>query len=182
MATEDNVGSAVEPQAPDTGAAPAPKMYAEDYVRDLRKESKERREEIRTLREELDQLKAGRAQPSATQPDNDLSQRMAKLEADLETERKQAAAAKHDALKLRVGTAFGLPPELSEVLQGENEEALRAHAEKLKAILPAATGQPNPRIPGGSTTAVPGGNAHGETDAQKRARLRGSNGGGLFGS
>jgi hypothetical protein len=181
MATEDNVGSAVEPQAPDTGAAPAPKMYSEDYVRQLREEAKQNRLEAKAEREKREALEAGRAQPAST-PDDGVTERLAKLEAAIEAERKQTAAARHEALKLEIGGAFGLPPALAKLLQGETDEALRAHAESLKLFVPATNGQPNPRIPGGSTTAVPGGNAQGETDAQKRARLRGSNGGGLFGS
>lgn len=48
----------------------------------------------------------------------------------------EVAKARLDALKIRIGTAEELPPELAELLRGEDEDALKAHAATLRALIP----------------------------------------------
>jgi hypothetical protein len=94
-----------------------------------------------------------------------------KLQAKLKDAEIQLAQAKRERLIARVARAANLPDELAELLQGDTEEALAAHAEKLKKF--AQPAQPeknqlkiNPTNPG---------QAHlEETRAQKKARLTGS--------
>lgn len=77
-----------------------------------------------------------------------------------------------------VAAEFGLPAEIAARLQGETEDDLRKDAETLKAILPAQTQQNAGRS--ANTTTVPGGSPAKETDAQRRERLTGRSGAGIF--
>ncbi len=109
------------------------------------------------------------AKPKAEEPPTP-DDRIAALEA-------KAAAAERRALIAEIATEFGLPKDLAARLQGDDEEALRADAELLKAYIPApkdGEGEGKPPKPGGrqtQTTTVPSGTPAKETDAQRRARL-----------
>lgn len=170
-------GGAGEPDAPESKAGGKPETFPREYVEKLRAESKARREEIDALKAAVEKLTTAQAQNANGK---ELADRLKALEAERDEERKQAAAARHDALKLKVGVAFDLPPELAEVLRGETEDELRAHAEKLKPFVAA----PEPeglRKSRPNTTPAPGGAPAGETDAQRRARLFGGDGSKIFG-
>lgn len=62
----------------------------------------------------------------------------------LQTLKAEAAAAKAEALRLRVAAESGLPADLHEFLVGDDEEQVRAQAQKLMAATAAATA---PRTP-----------------------------------
>lgn len=176
------------PDAKPEGAAstaPAqPKVFSEDYVRQLREESKARRLEIERLESQLNELKA----TAQGGPDDDVKKTLNELRDQLKAEQKareeaaaKAVAAERQALRLKVAADFGLPPALAGRLQGETEDELRADAETLKPIvMPAEQSTARPKQ---TTTPVPGGQPSGETADQRRARLygRGPSGGGPFG-
>jgi len=158
-----------------------PKVYSEDYVKQLRAEAKQNRLDKEAAAAEAASLRAKVAQ---TAPADDVTE----LKALLKTEReqreaasKEAAIAKFEALQLRVATEAGLPAASAKRLTGTTEEELRADANELKA-LGVGTPQNGPQRPTGTTTAVPGGAPQNETDEQRRARLYHNTGNGLFGS
>lgn len=62
----------------------------------------------------------------------------------LQTLKAEAAAARAEALRLRVAAESGLPADLHEFLVGDDEEQVRAQAQKLMAATAAATA---PRTP-----------------------------------
>jgi len=93
----------------------------------------------------------------------------------------QVRTAQLDALRITVGAAAGLPVELAARLVGTTEEELKADADKLKALLPLPPGQtPAPGAPRQTTTPIPGGAPAGETDDQRRNRLRGGGAASVF--
>ncbi|MBK6887021.1 MAG: hypothetical protein IPH03_11750 [Tetrasphaera sp.] len=73
--------------------------------------------------------------------DKTETERMAEQLAALKAE---AAQAKAETLRLRVGAETGLPADLQEFLAGDDEAQLRAQAKKLMAATAAAT---DPRRP-----------------------------------
>lgn len=83
-----------------------------------------------------------------------LKERVGALEADLQTQRAAAEAAKLDALRLKIGAEFGLPAKLIERLQGEDEKALRADAEELKKAIPTVANVSPMNPAGGEGTAT----------------------------
>lgn len=69
------------------------------------------------------------------------SERLAEQLQQLKTE---AATAKAEALRLRVAAASGLPADLHEFLVGDDEESVRAQAQKLMAATAAASAPRSP--------------------------------------
>lgn len=170
--------------AASTAPEKQPKVFGEDYVRQLREESKARRLEIERLESQLNELKA----TAQGGPDDDVKKTLNELKAQLKAEQKareeaaaKAAAAERQALRLKVAADLGLPPALAGRLQGETEDELRADAETLKPLVTPA--EQSTQKPKQTTTPVPGGQPSGETADQRRARLygRGPSGGGPFG-
>lgn len=94
---------------------------------------------------ELDQLK----QAEETELEK-LQRELAEKDAQIETAKQQAETERLNTLRLRVGQELGLPPQLSALLQGTDEEALKAHAQTLIDALPAA---PGARVPNLDATA-----------------------------
>lgn len=78
----------------------------------------------------------------------------------------KAQATELAALRLKVGTAAGLPVELSERLVGATAEELAEDAKKLKGLIPAGKN-------GGTTTGNPSGAPGGMTYEQRKNRLYG---------
>lgn len=74
-----------------------------------------------------------------------------KLYEDEKTAREAAEADKRtlelSALKSKVGAANGLPPEISNLLTGDDEAALTAHAKELAKVLPKTEEKPKPKAP-----------------------------------
>jgi len=77
-----------------------------------------------------------------------IDERVGAVEAQLEAEKKTANEAKLTALKLQVGRKHGLSDEVALLLQGETEEALRTHAERVMKSLPGG-GSFSPTNPDG---------------------------------
>lgn len=156
-------GAGEPPALPDPPARPD---GAPDWIGDPDKAWKE----ISRLRAE-NAKKRVESKPKADEPST-ASDRIAALEA-------KAAAAERRALVAEIATEFGLPKALAARLQGDDEEALRADAEVLKAYVPTpkeAEGKDDKPKPSGrqtQTTTVPKGGAAQETDQQRSARLFG---------
>ena len=78
------------------------------------------------------------AQKDATATDAEKAlQRIADLEATIAAEQGARKAAELTALRAKVGSEAGLPPALIARLSGEDEDAIKADAESLKAAIPA---------------------------------------------
>lgn len=101
-----------------------------------------------------------------------------KLYEQSEREKAEALASarveKLAALRLKVGTAAGLPVEISERLMGASEDELKKDAEKLKGLIPA-NGKG-----GSSTTANPSGKPGEMTYEQRKSRRYGGGSGNPF--
>ena len=67
-----------------------------------------------------------------------------RLAEQLQALKAEAATAKAETLRLRVAAELGLPADLHEFLAGDDEEQLRAKAQKLMAATAAATGPRSP--------------------------------------
>ncbi len=67
-----------------------------------------------------------------------------RLAEQLQALKAEAATAKADALRMRVAAEMGLPADLHEFLVGDDEEVVRAKAQKLMAATAAATGPRSP--------------------------------------
>lgn len=166
---DDMQDAAAEADAPETPQE-EPESFSREYVQRIRAKAKAERLK---LQEKLKQAEERAAQGAGADD-------VAALKTLLETERaeraerakaaKEAADAQRDALRLKVATEAGLPAALASRLNGDDEAALRADADSLKA-LGIGTLTTGSQRPGSTTTAVPGGSPQGETDAQRRARL-----------
>lgn len=79
-----------------------------------------------------------------------------RLADEVQRAKSEAATAKAESLRLRVAAETGLPADLHEFLSGDDEEQVRAQAQKLLAATAAATA---PRTPAPDPTqgAKPGG-------------------------
>ncbi len=82
----------------------------------------------------------------------------------------EADAAKAEALRLRVAAETGLPTDLFEFLAGDDEEQLRAKAQKLMAATAAAAAPRSP-APDPSQGAKPGATADGQLTRDDLARM-----------
>lgn len=93
------------------------------------------------------------------------------------TKREAAEAASQkaalDALRVTVGTAYGLPVELAARLVGATEDELKADAEKLKGFVVPSDGKTPQGERRQTTSPIPDGGLAKETDDQRRRRLRG---------
>jgi predicted RNase H-like nuclease (RuvC/YqgF family) len=111
---------------------------------------------------ERDQLKADneklekRVKELETAQDSsqsDVEKAMAKIEADnqklaerLATAEQTAASEKITTMKVRIAADKKLPAAFAELLKGDDEEAIKAHADALLEAIPAGT--PVPGVPG----------------------------------
>jgi Sec-independent protein translocase protein TatA len=137
-------------------------------IQDLRKEAAEYRvkakeaDEARRKRD-ADEAEAGKAKLREEKKYDEL---VKQLEAE-----KAAREAELLALRRRaIASEAGLPAELAARLVGTTDDEIKADAEALKKLLPAAAPTPSGKT---TTTAVPGGTPARETDEQRRARIFG---------
>lgn len=114
-------------------ASQEPQSFDAEYVAKLRAEAAKYRTEAKA------NAAAAKRLAEIEESQKTEVQRTAERIAELERE---AAAAKADALKFRIGTAAGLPAEAIGRLQGATEEELRADAETLAGLLGKPTPQP----------------------------------------
>lgn len=128
---------------------------AQALITKLRDEAKE----AKKAEKELATLKA--AEEERKQAEMTELEKLTKKALDLET---KLRATELREMRNRIGAEAKLPPVIAALLQGDDEEAMKAHAEQLFAALPkAATITPtNPKTGDGKMT-----------DAQKRAFLNG---------
>lgn len=178
-------------QAPDADAKSEAKTFSEDYVNDLRKENAKWRTQVRDFEARLakfEQVEAERQELTLKEQAKfeELAQKYAQ---ERDALRAELAKRELDLLRGRIATEYALPPALAARLVGSSEDELRADAESLKGLIPAApTPAAQPPTPAQATrpttttTPIPTGTT-GETDAQRRARLFGAAGadGLLFG-
>lgn len=120
---------------PDTApeAAQEPTTFDADYVSKLRAEAAKYRKEAKANADAAARL----AQIEESQKTE--AQRAAEALAAAQREAEQARA---EALRLKVGVAHGLPPELVSRLQGSTEEELAADAANLLPLIKPATPSP----------------------------------------
>ena len=114
-------------------AAQEPTTFDADYVSKLRAEAAKYRKEAKANAEAAARL----AQIEDAQKTE--AQRAAEALAAAQRDAEQARA---EALRLKVGVAHGLPPELVSRLQGSTEEELAADAANLLPLIKPATPTP----------------------------------------
>lgn len=152
------------PTSPEDGenGAPAPKMLTEEQVNKI---VQERLARDREAREKEAAAERQRIEDEKKSEVEKLASRISQLQKQLEEEKSARFKSELVALRTRIGKAAGLPDELVDLLQGDDEEALQAHAEKLKAVIggtPEHTPkgkvprQPTPDLKGGSDPTSPG--------------------------
>lgn len=163
------------PTTPEPAETPAPADDFPDWAKDPAKVLamvKELREENAKWRKEKKAVEesASKAETQRLTEQGEFKRLYEEASTQLQQLRDELKASQVVALRAKVASELGIPPQLAERLQGESEEELRLDAEKLKAVIPAASGTPKQM-----TVGVPGGRPAAETDAQRRARLFGSN-------
>lgn len=60
-----------------------------------------------------------------------LKKQLADMQAQITAKEQEAAVAALNTLRLRVGTELGLPPNLSELLRGDDADAMKEHAKSI---------------------------------------------------
>jgi hypothetical protein len=157
--------------------AQEPARFDAEYVRDLRAESKKWRLRARDAQAQLEELRSTTPATTPATPSG-KSDGVDDLRGELEQLKAELAAERLGALRLRVATAAGLPVAFADRLRGEDEAALAADAESLKALIPnaekGAASAPPPGAAPRSITSVPNGlPATGKTEEQLRAEYLG---------
>jgi ATP-dependent Lon protease len=128
---------------------------AQALIDKLREENKA----AKSAAKELAELKA--ADEKRKEAEMSELEKLQKKAAELET---KLRATELREMRNRIGTEHKLPAEIAELLQGETEEAMKAHAAKLALALPK---------PSALTPTNPGNKPADMTDAQRRAFLYG---------
>jgi len=148
---------------PDWAKDPA-KVLA--MVRDLRKENAEHRKAKQSA-----ESAAQEAERARLAEQGEFKKLYEEANAQLQQLRDELKASQVQALRSKVASELGIPPQLAERLRGETEEEMKQDAESLKAVIPTPSASGTPRTQ--TTVGVPGGRPAAETDAQRRARLFG---------
>lgn len=155
MTDEQQVDAVAAPQdeaqdqPPETGSEeirdPLAKLRAEEekFARLAAKKDAQ----LEELKARLEQMESAQAEQFRQQLD-DMKRQSDEALAALEAAKAEAAAARLDAMRSSVALATGLPPELASRLRGDDEEALRADAEKLAALIGSKS--PTPRAANGA--------------------------------
>lgn len=140
--SETTTPEATEPQAaraPVEGTEPAPETTAPD----LGDGGKKALDAERRARRQAEKAASDAAARIKEYEDRDKTESQ-KLTEQLAALKAEAATARAEALRLRVAAELGLPGDLHEFLVGDDEEQIRARAQKLMAATAAAT---DPRRP-----------------------------------
>lgn len=170
---------------PGEPAGDASKQFSQDQVNKF----------VADERRKLEAKAKADAQKAAQDAEQAALEKNAEFQKLYEAEKQKVAALEQQvkqlhiqALRAKIGIEVGLPPEISDRLQGDTEEEVRADAEKLKAVLPkqpdgeedkpAPKGTPSGGKPGSSSKPT------GSAEDKKRATelvsaVRGAYGGGL---
>ena len=133
------------PEGSGNGQEPKPteKTFPESYVKELRSEGASAREKLRQAEARLQTLENEKlTEQERTAKERDAFRVRAEA---LETELKEVRLSE---MRARIGGKIGLPEELTELLRGETEAEMTAHAERLKKAMPS----PQPGPWGGGTT------------------------------
>lgn len=162
-----------EAEVPDFVKDPA-KAYAE--IQKLRNESAAERTKRTNAERTLSELQqaAKDAEKQKLVEGKDFQKLYEEAEREKQEALQRAATTALENLRLKVGTAAGLPADLIERLRGASEDELKADAEKLKAFVA------DPKKPR-TTSDMPGGDPAGETYEQRKARIYGQRGANPFG-
>ena len=137
----EGAGGGAPASTPPAAPATTPKTYTEAEWNQMAANHRKAQDELKKLQDEKKQRE-----------DAEKTEAQKALDRAEQAER-EAANAKRALLTLKVGTKHGLPTELAELLVGQTEEELEAHALKLKALLPQQAAPPQP----GSTGQPPSG-------------------------
>jgi hypothetical protein len=109
----------------------------------LRKESKQRRLEAKALKTELEQERT--KAPATPAGNQDFEALYKQTQAQLQEAQSAMSKLSLDQTRLRVGIELGLKPDLAARLVGNDEEELRADAQRLAELLkPSAPETPPP--------------------------------------
>lgn len=138
-AGDANVVMSDEGQAPDaveTGSEATTAPSVEDLLEQNRKKNSENKSLRATNKELASQLEEFNAWKESQKSDE---QRAKEAQDNLVAEN---AALKATLLRTTIKADLGLPDEIVELLQGDTEEELRAHAEKLKPLFAAKAEAP----------------------------------------
>ena len=140
--SETTTPEATEPQAaraPVEGTEPTP----ETATPDLGDGGKKALDAERRARRQAEKAATDAAARIKEYEDRDKTESQ-KLTEQLAALKAEAATARAEALRLRVAAELGLPGDLHEFLTGDDEESVRAKAQKLMAATAAATGPRSP--------------------------------------
>lgn len=146
------------------------------YIRELRRENAQRRNEAKQVKQQLDQLtKAQQDAETAKLAEQQKWQELYEQEkAAREKLLNDLKVEQMNTLRLNIAAEFKLPPQLASRLVGSDEDSLRADAETLAKLIPSGSATTDDQKPARSrqtTSAVPDGQPTKETDDQRRARL-----------
>lgn len=145
--TSGNAGGAVTTTVPATGTSttkvePKPEDKSRSEIPpEVEKALKKANKEAETLRLKLQEYE-----------DSKKSEEQKLTEAKTAAE-KEAAEAKQDYLRLKVGTSKGLPPAVAERLRGETEEDMAEDADRLLELI--KPGSPSGSADGGNQGKAP---------------------------
>lgn len=196
-------GATMDPPADKVTTAPKPDnpkpeddkpqgdTFPRSYVEELRAENASWRTKVRDLEKKFEDMETEKQKTQAKELEDqnrfkELYEQEQQKTAQLETQMKEQQA---EIQRVKIAAEFHLPDDLAERLQGEDETALRADAQKLAKYAPkpdeaAPDADPDkePDKPDkedkskqdagrrSTTTAAPGGPPMGRTDADRRAQ------------
>lgn len=162
-----------EEQTSEGQAAETPKTFDADYVKGLRDEAAGWRTKLRDAEKQLQALaaEADKRKTAELEANKEFEALAGQYKAELEALRGEVKSRDLALLRTRIGTELGLPAALAERLIGEDEDSIRADAEKVKAALPVS--QPAQGNVPGVTSAVPAGTPQGKTREQLLKELYG---------
>lgn len=169
-----------EEQTSEGQAAETPKTFDADYVKGLRDEAAGWRTKLRDAEKQLQALaaEADKRKTAELEANKEFEALAGQYKAELEALRGEVKSRDLALLRTRIGTELGLPTALAERLTGEDEDSIRADAEKIRALMPTPA-QPSATT-AGATTAKPAGSPQGKSREQMLKELYG--GGNVFGS
>lgn len=146
-----------EEQTSEGQAAETPKTFDADYVKGLRDEAAGWRTKLRDAEKQLQALaaEADKRKTAELEANKEFEALAGQYKAELEALRGEVKSRDLALLRTRIGTELGLPAALAERLAGEDEDSIRADAEKIKALMPTPA-QPSATT-AGATTAKPTG-------------------------
>jgi hypothetical protein len=158
------------------------RWYPREHVAELRGESQRRRQQLREREEEVARLQAAVNERDAAdeatrlallQEQEQYQELASEWQQKFESLQAESAQQQVTMLRMRVAGEVGLPSELADRLRGDDEETIRADAERLATLVVREEDtQPQPQVLR-TTQAVPGGGPPARDDAMRRAEYFG---------